>query len=522
MEASNISNILNWYTLHPVAFGVQDVVDDLDGSVNKGDIETCLAKDPRFVIVKGSLPEDDLILSEHTLFLWYVRLNLRHARVQFEKPTITYDHFLILTNSLRLDGVWTKIPEEILEFGGQYGMIARTARRTTLFLPISNVLGTVPANIHSRLTNYAAEQLLISLADCTQEQRRKIINTPPETCLYEAIKKLKIRNNRTIVIVLRKEGLLSGTKETFEAIAQDYKITRERVRQITNIFRERLSKSPNSRTILLQGIILFVIKSQGSLLIDDNSQIIHFIAKSCEIPICLVPYTNISILGSTPTTLYQLNGILEGCEAGLTETELASKISRIISLPQKNVRVLAKCILDHQRANIKQKDRVLLALKSIGKPAHYSDVFEEFCRMFPENPITEHSVHALLDRLADSDSVVWIGIRGTYALREWGYERPLQSLFDSIAEIVRTHYEKTGKPVSVNKIYTEISKYRRVINRASVEIAITLNDRLKKVSKDLYIPIYETPQAQQSLQDMDTEIHEGILSFLREKNGPIN
>ncbi|MDI7261706.1 MAG: hypothetical protein QME90_17560 [Thermodesulfobacteriota bacterium] len=492
-------------------------MDDLDGSVNKGDIETCLAKDPRFVIVKGSLPEDDLILPEHTLFLWYARLNLRHARVQVEKPIITHDHFLILINSLRLDGYWAKIPSEILEFGEQYGFIARTASRKTFFLPISNVLGTVPANIHSRLTNYAAEQLLISLADCTQEQRRKIINTTPETCLYEAIKKLKIRNSRTIVIVLRKEGLLSGTKETLGSIAQDYEITRERVRQITRIFWERLHNSPDFQKILLQGAILFVMKSRGSVLADENSRFIHFLTRACEIPMCLVPYTNFHILGGTPTTLSQLNGVFEGCEVGLTETELASRISRAISLPQKDIRLLAKCILADQSANFKKKDRVLLALKSIGKPAHYSDVFEEFCRLFPEIPITEHSVHAILDRLADSDSVVWIGIKGTYALREWGYERPLQGLFDSITEIVRTQYKKTSNPVSVDKIYTEIGKHRQVINRASVDMAITLNEHITKVSKNHYIPAPEITEVQKSLQDMDTKIHEGISNFRREK-----
>lgn len=520
MEASNISNILNWYTLHPVAFGVQDVVDDLDGSVNKGDIETCLAKDPRFVIVKGSLPEDDLILSDRALFLWYARLNLRHARVRVEKPTITYDHFVILLNSLRIDRYWAKTPSEILEFGEQYGFIARTASRKTFFLPISNVLGSIPAK-YTHLFSRAAEQLFISLANFTVEDRRELIDTPPETCFYDAIEKLDFRNNRAIVMVMRKEGVL-GAKETLESIAQDYRITRERVRQITRIFWERLHKSPDCHKILLQGAILFVMKSRGSVLTDENSRFIHFFTRLCEIPMCLVPYTNFHILGGTPTTLSQLNGVFKGPEVGLTETELSSRISRAILLPQKDIQLLAKCILAHQRVNIKKIDCVLFALKSIGKPAHFSDVFEEFFRLFPEISITENSVHAILDRLADSDSVVWIGIRGTYALREWGYERPLQSLFDSIAEIVRTQYEKTGKPVSVNKIYTEISKYRRVINRASVEIAITLNDRLKKVSKDLYIPIYETPQAQQSLQDMDTKIHEGILSFLRKKNGPIN
>ena len=319
-------------------------------------------------------------------------------------------------------------------------------------------------------------------------------------------------------MVMRKEGLISGEKETLESIAQDYKISRERVRQIISFFWERLSKSSDCRTIILQGVILFVMKSRGSPLTNENSQLINFLAKACEIPTCLVPYTNFSLLGTSPTSLHQLTRVIEECEVGLTETELISRISRAILLPQTDDRLLAKSILADQRANLKKKDRVLLALKSIGKPAHYSDVFEEFCRMFPEIPITEHSVHAILDRLADSDSVVWIGIKGTYALKEWGYERPSQGLFNSITEIVRIQYEKTSSPVSVEKIYTEIGNYRQVINRASVDMAITLNEHIKRVSKNHYIPTSdETLEMQQSLQEIDIKIHEGISNFRREK-----
>ena len=66
--------------------------------------------------------------------------------------------------------------------------------------------------------------------------------------------------------------------------------------------------------------------------------------------------------------------------------------------------------------------------------------------------------------------MVWVGIRGTYALKEWGYERPPTKLFDAVADIVCTDYKKTGRPVSFEKICTEIGKYRQVINKESITL----------------------------------------------------
>lgn len=120
--------------------------------------------------------------------------------------------------------------------------------------------------------------------------------------------------------------------------------------------------------------------------------------------------------------------------------------------------------------------------------------------------------------MQNSGNVVWIGIKGTYALKEWGYERPSLGLFDSVTEIVRTHYKKTGNPISRNKIFIEISEYRKVINRNSLIMAITLNDQIACVSKNHYIPIYQSANTDEFSNPLDEEIHRGIKCFREKKN----
>ena len=79
-------------------------------------------------------------------------------------------------------------------------------------------------------------------------------------------------------------------------------------------------------------------------------------------------------------------------------------------------------------------------------------------------------------------------MKGTYALKEWGFERPSKTLFEIVAKIVREEFEKTGVPVQKNVIISEIGKYRRIVHPSSMTIAIHYNPYIKCVSKDTFIP----------------------------------
>ncbi len=130
--------------------------------------------------------------------------------------------------------------------------------------------------------------------------------------------------------------------------------------------------------------------------------------------------------------------------------------------------------------------KVYLALRSIGRPAHFSEVTEVHNSLFPDRPASENSVHAAL--CLEELGIVWIGVRGTFALKEWGYRHPSKGLYESVAEIARRKFKETGKPVPFTVIVAEMGKYRRIVRQASLIFAVHLNPNLQQVSKNRFVP----------------------------------
>ena len=125
-------------------------------------------------------------------------------------------------------------------------------------------------------------------------------------------------------------------------------------------------------------------------------------------------------------------------------------------------------------------------MRAIGRPAHYSEITEVYNALFPDRPATEHNIHSFLSR--EEHGVVWIGVRGTFALKEWGYERPSKSLYEAVAEVVQKRWKETGKPVPFTVITAEIARYRKVVKPSSLIFATHCNPRLRRVSNDSFIP----------------------------------
>jgi len=157
-----------------------------------------------------------------------------------------------------------------------------------------------------------------------------------------------------------------------------------------------------------------------------------------------------------------------------------------IPFTQDDLMLITKIIKEKPLRYITKTEKVYFVLKQIGRPAHFSEVADTYTEMFPEESVTEHSIHAVL--LHEKNGVVWTGSKGTFALEEWGYERPPISIHDAVAEIVKQRYEVTGNPVRFNVIEAEIGKYRKFINPNSIMIAAYCNPRLNNVYNDYFVP----------------------------------
>ncbi|MGQ9707244.1 MAG: hypothetical protein ACUVWP_09695, partial [bacterium] len=64
--------------------------------------------------------------------------------------------------------------------------------------------------------------------------------------------------------------------------------------------------------------------------------------------------------------------------------------------------------------------RLYITLSSIGKPSHYSELTEKHNTLFPDRALSEQNVHTTLTR-SEEEGIVWIGIKGVYALKKWGF-----------------------------------------------------------------------------------------------------
>ena len=117
---------------------------------------------------------------------------------------------------------------------------------------------------------------------------------------------------------------------------------------------------------------------------------------------------------------------------------------------------VSQAIVDGARSKLTKQEKVHLALRQIGRSAHYSEVAQVYDEMYPEDEMSKHNVHAILSRCASPElelyGIVYVGTKGTYGLKEHGYTRPGMRLFDTIAKIVKERHQTTQKPVHINTI----------------------------------------------------------------------
>ena len=113
--------------------------------------------------------------------------------------------------------------------------------------------------------------------------------------------------------------------------------------------------------------------------------------------------------------------------------------------------------------------------------------YESFERIF-----TSEQIHASLTSKSQ-DKWVWIGLRGVYALKEWGFKRPDKGLYQTVFEIINTRFDQTAKPVPLSHIYGEIGKYRKMVNENSLYFACNFNPRIEVLKNGLFTPVSKNP-----------------------------
>jgi hypothetical protein len=196
----------------------------------------------------------------------------------------------------------------------------------------------------------------------------------------------------------------------------------------------------------------------------------------------------------------------EDIDADSIATHLESE--RQLCLTHNDLRTLAESLSQFRRKHLTKGQKAYLALRAIGRPAHSSEITEVYNSLFPDQPSTERNIHAVLSR--EEHGIVWIGVRSTFALKEWGYEHPSKSLFDTVTEIVKERYKETAQPVPFTVVVAEMGKHRQVVNPSSLTIATHCNPNLRRVGKDSFVPREPTEKIQEeiSAEELDRILRE--------------
>ncbi|RLC41532.1 MAG: hypothetical protein DRH44_07315, partial [Candidatus Coatesbacteria bacterium] len=234
---------------------------------------------------------------------------------------------------------------------------------------------------------------------------------------------------------------------------------------------------------------------------SDLFPIIKFITKTIEIPIQNISQLNKSIICNK----IDIKNIKDN-RIVIDYLKMSILIDNYVGteLSKEEVIELANDFIKYNMKKLKSCERVYAALYLLKRPSHYSEITEIHNKLFPNKILTEHNTHATLDR-CENVGIVWVGVRGTYALKEWGYEKPSKTLFDTVSLIVKKIYEKTGRPVSMATIKSEIGKYRKIINPNSLIIATQCNKKIKQITKDKFIPHENELESEDTIEEIELD-----------------
>jgi hypothetical protein len=501
-----ISNLLNTFASWNRCFTVWDVAEWSDEAVGLNQLRRSFSDDSRFILLSQPRLGVEYFLPETTLFRWWASFNLRLANIH--QPRLTEHQLTFALNSLRPEGPWFTPPVDILAYGQEFGFVTPAWKPESYVFPLAHIL--------SQATSMARRTFDTILADFASPEIRKRTMEEP---IVEAIESILSQfDQRTSHIVKAREGLPPYERMTLEELGRVYGCTRERIRQIETKFWERSQCSPIGGLSTITALLAELMRNQGSLVLDSdhtNTPFVCFLAKCLDVPFTRLKAGNFIVMGIAKLETTEA-ALSRSVNKGTDSKYVADKLddSSLSYLVRGDLSRLAESLVRDKFSRMNRTEKVYLALKHIGKAANFSEVTETYNLLFRDDWVPERNVHAILSRCADPKveqyGIVWTGIKGTYALKEHGYERPSLRLFDAVTKVVEEKYKETQKPVHISVITTELGKYRQFVNTGSLQFATGVNPRLERVSKDFFVPKdpQQAAQGENATSDLDRIIRE--------------
>jgi RNA polymerase sigma factor (sigma-70 family) len=497
---NRLSELPYSFVFHEISSGFWVENIDLQG------VRKAIDSSQDFIRTVDEANEGERYIAKKTLYAWFVNLNLRLAAIEF--CTLSEAQLLLKMNGLRFSGTWSHPPHDYIEFGQNHGLLNHLEGQDRYNFPLSTVMSSF-----GQYNIEMARQYLLGRShdsDITPEFEESILRR-----LRNALEGLL--DSRQQYVILRRYGILGFDAMTLEEVGQELGLTRERIRQIEVRCWKRM-RHPSRRSFrseLVSLLLIYVLNRNGSLLLTSPNirRGIEFICEYLNVPIRTFPHINIMSIGDVSSSFDLPDDIW--VDLSNLRTNVRNFLSALpLQLTQKDVEEISDLLIPIVVKRLTKTQKIYLVLKKIGRPAHFSEVTDMYTQMFPGEHTTEHSVNAAL--LREKHGVVWIGSKGTFALEEWGYQRPTCSLMDTIAQIVEQRYQGTGKPVPFVVIQAEIGKYRKLVNPASLVLASYCNPRLQTVDGLCFLPREEASDEQEVA---DSELDRILREFEKQAEG---
>jgi len=278
-------------------------------------------------------------------------------------------------------------------------------------------------------------------------------------------------------ILQRRFGIVTGEKETLDSIGKDFNLTRERVRQIEKESFAKMEKEKENRE--LKKVFFYFgkyLKENGGLKKEDVllndlggnqfNKHIYFLLTFADDFFRISEddkfYSFWTVeKGITEKIENILKSILKKFEEInklLSEDEILKKAKQEPEILHSLLEIAKKIEQDKENEyygltdwpEIRPKgvkDRAYLVFKREQKPLHFIDIASLI-----DNNAHAQTVH---NELIKDERFVLVG-RGTYALREWGYES------GTVREIISKILEKEKTPVSKEQLLKKVQKQRLV------------------------------------------------------------
>lgn len=501
MNHNQITPVLNTLAQYVRCFTLEEVTDFADSDSDTQTLEHALLADSRFVQLEERDSNQKHFISNRSLFQWFCRLSVRLARAKHIR--LDKRQLALFMSSLRIDDQWNTPPTEAVQFGNQFGFVAPAYTGDQYVFPIAHILSFMSHNLSEFTTSCIIEAISLDTIDVNWAFERLALDSIQKGFSY-------FTENECYVIKAR-EGILTGKKMTLEQVGVHEGVTRQRVNQIESKLWRRLRHPVRVRGFST-ALICSVISKHGSLIVPKDSPesfLSSFLAKCVGVPQAEFPYSKKLILGASPkdVILPKSTGVItEDIDTNSIATRLESQ--RQLCIIGNDLKTLAENIAQFRLKRLTKRQKAYLALRAIGSPAHCSEITEFYNSLFPDQPSTEHNLHAVLSE--ERYGVVWIGIRSTFALKEWGYEHPSTRLFDIATQVVKERYKETTQAVPFTVIVAEIGKRRRLVNSASLVIATQCNPNLQRIGKDSFVPKEPSAEIQEeiSAEELDRILRE--------------